>query len=300
VRTTRVVLFGLLGATVAAVVALIITSEVGKGPAHTFELVPQASATDAELRSDAGTMVTRLENLGYTTQAQVENGSIQVTMYGSEQQLRSGVVSSLMQGRLFVRPVECSAPLYDPNANRSAPVALKCEKQYAMTASALKVNTDTGRTTTIPPQPNLAAVPSSVPSAEPEGDTVIVPAGPNSGFAGKRLVLGPASLSNSAISSAQASVASGAKWSVDVTLTSDSSDAYDVLTEDQFHALVAYEVDGTVVSAPVIEPTLKSYGDLGATFEIQAAFTKSEAVALANSLTSPLAVPLRLSGSDGS
>jgi hypothetical protein len=289
-------LFGLLGATVIAVVALIITSNIGKGPAHTFELVPQGSSTDAELRSDAGTMVTRLENLGYTTQAQVEDGSIQVTMYGSEQQLRKAVMSSLMQGRLYVGPVECAAPMYDPNSSHTAPVALKCEKQYAMSASALKVNTDTGRTATIPPQPDLAAVPSSNPAAEPTGEAVIVPAGPSSGFAGKRLVLGPASFGNSAIESAQASLLSGSQWAIDVTLTSSSADAYELLTEDQFHALIGYDIDGTVVSAPVIEPTLSSYAQLGDTFQIQAGFTKSEAVDLANSLTSPLAVPIQLSG----
>jgi SecDF, P1 head subdomain len=297
VRLTRHVLFGLLGATVLAVVALIITSNVEKGPAHNFELVPQGSATDAELRSDAGTMVRRVESLGFTAQALVRDGQILLTMYGSEPQLRSAVVSSLMQGRVYLRPVECAAPIYAPNADGQAPVALRCDAYHTLSAATLKVNTKTGTVgATIPPQPDLAAVPSVSAAAEPEGATVIVPAGPNSGFGGERLVLGPASLGNSGIASAQANQPSGSEWEVDLTLTSSGTNSVDVLTEDQFHAFVAFEVDANALSAQLIEPTESSYSALGGSFQVAGGFTKSEAVSLADDITSPLVVPLRLSG----
>ena len=296
-RLTRWVLFGLLAATVIAVVALYITSNIGKGPPHTFRLVPQAAATEAELRSDAGTMVTRLQNLGYTTEAEVGNGSIEVTMFGSEPELRSAVVSSLVQGRLYVRPVECAAPPYDPRASQSAPVPLECAERYVMSAGVLEVDTRTGLARVrVQPQPDLSAVPSASVSNEPRGERVLVPTGPGSGFSGKRLVLGPASLDNSDIASAQASDSPHSGWIVDLTLTTDGENAYDVLSEDQFHAYIAFEVDATAVSVPLTLPTQADDTPAGDTVEMAGDFDKTEAVALANALTSPLAVPLELTG----
>ena len=49
-RAIKIMLFSVLAATIAAVVALIITSNVERGPAHTFRLVPTVSATQLAAR----------------------------------------------------------------------------------------------------------------------------------------------------------------------------------------------------------------------------------------------------------
>ena len=52
-------LFSVLAATLAATVALFITSNVERGTAHTFRLVPLQTATNSQLDSDAAALVRR-------------------------------------------------------------------------------------------------------------------------------------------------------------------------------------------------------------------------------------------------
>ena len=55
-RTTRYVLFGILAATVVAVIAPIITSNVEQGPTNTYEVVTDQPAPQSDLRTDAAAL----------------------------------------------------------------------------------------------------------------------------------------------------------------------------------------------------------------------------------------------------
>jgi preprotein translocase subunit SecD len=171
-----------------------------------------------------------------------------------------------------------------------------CTPAYSLTAGRLKVDTKTGKPTAlVGADPDLAAVASTPLATETGSQPALVQAGDNSGFGGKRLLVGPSAFDNSGIASAS-DQRDGSVWTVDLTLTTKSSKAYDALAQRQFHAYIAIELDGTVVETSLVEPTSATYMTFGGTFEISASFTKSEAVTLADNVTSPLAVPVSLKG----
>ena len=296
-RTTRIVLFCLLGATVAGTIALAIYSNVTRGPAVTFDLVPSGHATAAQLDADGAAMVRRLQSLGYTTAgAKVSDNSVLVTMYGSAPKLRTALEGALPAAQLRVRPAQCAAPPFGGSGVESqvASTPLQCGSGYLLTAAALRVDVSTGAPTrTVPADPRLASRASTSELQDLPDDTVLLPTGSASGFAGGRLVAGPARLTNADVVSASASHRSG-QWTLDIDLTSAGSTRYDALCRRQFHAYVAVDIDGSVVSAPLIEPTSSTFHSLGGTLEIAADFTESEVLALADDLTSPLPAPLEL------
>jgi hypothetical protein len=295
-RATRYVLFGILAATIAAVIALIITSNVERGPTNTYELVTDQPASQSDLRTDAAAIVRRLEGIGYSTaQAQVVGGSIQVVLYGSAAATRSALLAAIAQDRIYVRPVECAAPEVGPRGpgtSESAPMS--CAPAYLITAAVLKVDTKTGIPTEyIGADPSLAGVVTTAAANETGSQPALLRAGEHSGFGGERLLVGPSAFGNSGIASAS-DQQDGSVWTVDLSLVKKASQAYDVLAQRQFHAYIAVELDGTVVETSLVQPTSTTYATFGGTFEISASLTKSQAVMLADNVTSPLTVPLSL------
>jgi preprotein translocase subunit SecD len=83
---------------------------------------------------------------------------------------------------------------------------------------------------------------------------------------------------------------------LDLELTTAGAKKYNALAKSQFHAYMAVDIDGTIISAPIIEPISDSFASLGSKIEVAAGFTKSQAVDLADDLTSPLVIPLKLAG----
>jgi len=289
-------LFSLLGATVVAVVALFITSSVERGPGPRFRLVPTATATRSQLVSDAAALVRRLQSLGYSySQSAIDGDAISLTLYGSESKVDDALRGAISQARFEVRPVECAAPAY--SSRGPARQASGCAVEYLLSASALRVDPHTGKLGSDPgPDPSMATAPSTSAASDVQAAPAIYPAGPASGFAGERLILGPARVANGSIASAGASEVDSA-WVVDVTLTTAGSKDLDAVAEQQFHAYMAVCVDGTVQSASIVEATSTSFSSLGGQIQLRAGLTRSEAIDLADDLTSPLAVPLEVTGS---
>jgi hypothetical protein len=295
-KAVRIMLFSLLAATVAGVVALIVTSNVERGPALSFHLVPERSATSSELRTDAAAMVRRLQDTGYSdTQAQVTGNSIEVTMYGSAPKLRSALSGALAPALVQLRPVSCAAPQANSGlASGLAPARLVCAAPYRVTASALQVDITTGRPTRqIGPDPDLAAYPTTGSNQDSATAVVLLGAGADSGFSGERLVCGPAGVTNTDFASASAASSAG-NWVVLLGLTVNGVKGYDALARRQFHAYIGIDVDGTVVSASITEPKSASFTAPSGEVQIRGGFTRSQALNLANDLASPLAVPLEL------
>ncbi|MFZ0665895.1 MAG: hypothetical protein WAM97_09070 [Acidimicrobiales bacterium] len=297
-KGTRLLLFCILAATIIGSGVLVITSYTGRGAKNTYDLVATRSATPEQIDTDAAAMVNRINQLGYRdTQATVNGQIIALTVYGNPTQARRAVVGSLDAGRLLVRPVICQAPLYvlekQPVATHQA---LECGSQYVLSAKALDVDTATGKARgTITPDPVLATVSTTASEADNEDARVLLPTGDVSGYSGTRLVCGPSRLDDADISSVDA-VKDGSGWGLQVSLTSTGSKDFDEVAYAQFHALVANDLDGTVISAPITEPTQSSFQSFNGQFEISAGYTRTQAVQLANDITSPLAVPLQIAG----
>ncbi len=305
-RAVKIMLFSVLGATIVAVVALIIASNLERGPAHTFRLVPIGSATNEQLVSDAAALVRRLQSLGYSdTQSQVVGDSISLTLYGSGPQVNDALKGTIAEARFEVRPVECATPLFAPgppgvikrgSPPGTAPTAT-CRARYLLSASSLQVNPDTGiPKNSVGPDPSFIATPNTPGASDVQSEIAIFPAGPASGFSGERLFLGPVQLGNDAIASAGTSKTAN-DWIVEITFTTATAKKLDLVAKKQFHAYIAICVDGTVVSAPIVEPISASFSSLGGKLQLSAGLTKSEALDLADDLTSPLSVPLKVASS---
>ena len=80
-------------------------------------------------------------------------------------------------------------------------------------------------------------------------------------------------------------------WAVAYTVTQESH--YDRATRADFHRYMALDLDGSVLSAPIVEPTQNTFASFEGRGEVSGAFTKKTAGELAALLTSgPLQVPL--------
>ena len=296
-KTTRIVLFSLLAATVLAGVALYLVSSVGKGPANSFTLAPTRAATATQLDSDAAAVVRRLQSDGYPqTQASVLGRLVHVTVYGQRTQVEKALDDALTPGVFYLRPLECVGPPYKvATSATSPPPSPSCDSSYLLSAKSLAVDTKTRKPTgAIVADPGLANVASTRASNDTSSKTVLLATTPVSGLSQYRVVAGPAGLTGEDISSVTVS-RSGALWNMDVSFDSDGSTRLDDLAEKQFHAYVAVDIDAKVVSALLIEPASTYFTSFGGTVSFKMDLdSRAQAVSLADALTSPLAVPLKV------
>ncbi|HMK63996.1 MAG TPA: protein translocase subunit SecD [Acidimicrobiales bacterium] len=201
---------------------------------------------------------------------------------------------------MLFRPVLCYAPPYTAPKSGSPPTTPppNCSSsQYDLTAANLNVNTSTGQpSSSVGADPTLASYPNS--SADYDDShlngTVILPASAGSGQAGTRFLLGPVGLAGSQVASAQAALgSSGTGWVVNLTLKGAGSSAWDRLADQQFHAYIAIDLDGQVISAPLTQPSQATFSSFGGKVQISGNFTQSSAQTLALDLNYG-ALPVRL------
>jgi hypothetical protein len=180
---------------------------------------------------------------------------------------------------LSLRPVLCYAPpvaLPHGGSPSTGPLPA-CSPSSQLTAANLQVTPDTGNVngytanTAVPADPAFATYASTSPSGNQEGTTVLLPG--ISGLGTNRYVLGPAGLQ----------LVDG-QWSVDVTLTGQGSAAWDVLAHQQFHQIVGVDIDGTVISAPIIQPTHSSFSSFDGQMQISGGFPEAQALAIAQAV----------------
>lgn len=169
-------------------------------------LVPEGHASTEQLDSASGVLLRRLQLLGdQGAEAEVSGGSILLTTSGEVQKLRSGLSLLVSPGELLFRPVLCAVPAYSPrviggkSATAPGPLPTACPPQYQLTAANLNVNTDTGQPqNSVAPWPALANFPSTPLANDDPADTVLLRTAADSGFAGERLLLGPAQVDDAA------------------------------------------------------------------------------------------------------
>jgi hypothetical protein len=302
VRTSRIVLFSLFGATVLAGIGLYVASTVGRGPAHNFVLTPTYHATSTQLDADAAAMVRRLQSNGFpATQASVSGSSMRLTIYGQTAQVTEALDHALTPGVFYIRPVLCVARMYiassSPSSNQTGVANPTCDPSYLLKASELAVDTKTGKPTgKIVPDPALTGDSDTPPRADSASATVLLSVASTSDLSQYRIVAGPAAVTGDDISSVAVS-RSGDLWEVDVELKSTGSTELDDLAQRQFHAYIAIDIDQKVVSAQLIDKTDAYFGSLNGTISFDMPFnSRPEAVGFADALTAPLAVPLKVAG----
>jgi len=185
---------------------------------------------------------------------------------------------------LSFRPVLCEAPplsLAAGQAPTGGPLP-SCSPASQLTAANLDVNTLTGETTANPPPDAQFSSYASTPvGGAGAGGPVLLPGAPDQAAA--RFVLGPAAVTQQAVTSARAVEVDG-QWAVDLTLSPTGSAAWDGLTQQQFHALIGVVVNGTVISTPITQPTQSGFSTFGGQVQLSGNFTEAQAKALAAGL----------------
>jgi len=282
------------------------TQPLSGTPAGTLNAVftPATPVSSAILEEAAATMAARLHAVGDTdARATVDGGSIDIAspkFAGVQMQL----IGSM--GSFSVRPVLCGAPAQTPTqpatsdttgTTEPATSSPACEAQYETTASNLNVNTTTGQPATIGPDPVFAPTPSTPTQDDQPAAAVLLPADPVAGAQQyPRFVLGAAQLGNSDIGSAQARFDQAIDgWLIDVTLTPSGTTAWNAMALQNFHQYVAFDLDGQVLSAPLIEPNQTTFASFGGEMEISGTFTATTAKTIAAVLgNGPLPVPFTL------
>jgi hypothetical protein len=170
---------------------------------------------------------------------------------------------------LYFRPVDCTIPSYKPLANNTPPArpsATVCSDPFAV------------------------GVPTTAPSADSAGATVILP-----DYAGiSRFVLGPAALNQSAIANTSVIKERSGGYAVRLTFTRTGATALDAMAAQRYQnsrshpgggpypysSSEAVELDGVVVWNPVIEvPSLNGTVLIGGSFG--GPFTEKQAKDLA-------------------
>ncbi|HUY65580.1 MAG TPA: protein translocase subunit SecD [Acidimicrobiales bacterium] len=253
------------------------------------------SVNSAEL----DTIVTILNNrvntgtTGATVDSQGKN-QISVSIPGAKnsQQILKTLGNT---GQLFFRPALCYAPsltVAKGQTPNTGPLPTACAPTSALSAGNLKVNTSSGQATaTPPPDPQFAPYPTTTSENDAVHSVVLLP-GTGAAAVNGRYVLGPAGLSGTGVHSATAQLQTG-QWVVNMQLNGQGSSAWDTLAAQQFHAIIAIDLDGQVISAPITQPSQQSPTGFGGQVQISGNFTEDQAKALATDLNFG-ALPVKL------
>jgi preprotein translocase subunit SecD len=217
--------------------------------------------------------------------------------------------------RMYFRPVLCFAyPQSVPKGSktkelpRGVETIPTCSPSSSLSAANLAVtpnNSVQGYSTnlgSIPPDSQFAAYAST--SVQKPGyptSTVLLPGLAGScGSSTLRCALGPAQMTGHSISSATATQNQTGAWVVDYTLNGAAGSAlWDKVAGQNFHQLLGIELDGTVYSAPIIQPTQSAFSSFQGRGEISGGLTQQDAQNLAQAMNyGALPVTLRAATSE--
>lgn len=199
---------------------------------------------------------------------------------------------------VLFRPVLCAVPPYDKFVKGAQPVlsAASCGPS-SLNPSTMGVTPSKGSPggyTYQSPQPAiiLEGERTTKPSHDVSSKVVLLSGLPGSSVyartpasKGIRYVLGPAVMTSRAIASATA-VKTGGLWVVDWTTTPSGSALWDRVARASFHELLALDVGGVVVSAPIIEPTQVAFTSFKGHGQVSGDWSQSEATSIAAAMQS--------------
>jgi preprotein translocase subunit SecD len=236
------------------------------------------------LAKTAAILETRARALGATgATATVVDGVIVVKVPTTA---ATAALSAALQepGTFFFRQVVCGAPSYTPpmpGATRYL-VPPTCAAAYRYPTMARPPAA--GATFTTPSaDPIYAAYPTTPASLDATSATDNVILRADSGAPGSRFVLGPALATGSIIDRCRVAQDRTTDASVVLCiLTPSGSSQFNMMANRHFGQMIAEDLDGVVLAAPIIEAT-----NFGGTFQVSSNFTRPAATAIAAELNAP-------------
>src|SRR5580658_3840247 len=263
--------------------SLAATLSLGWGPKLGLDLAgglsvvykPTTHATTSDMQEVVTILTNRVDGLGVSGATVNLQGKDVVVSVPGVTHARQVLKAVGQTAQLLFRPVLCEATVgtHLKSYGKSLPA---CGAQYATTAANLDVNTSTGNPIEIPPDPAFTNFKSTQPLYDNPKKEVLLP---QLGDSAVRYVLGPSQLTGKAVKSAVAQQNQVGAWVVNYTLTSTGSPEWDKVADENFHALVAIELDGVVQSAPIIQPTQSTFTSFAGQGEISGGSTFTEAYA---------------------
>lgn len=245
-----------------------------------------------QLNTTVNILNSRVDALGASgaTVASQSNNEIAVSIPGAKNV--NQILATLGNtAQLFFRPVLCNALPYSVAKGKTASTGAlpQCSASSALTEANIGITpanaNNNGNLSRIPPDTAFTTYKSTSSSQDAKGATVLLPGSTGSGSSTLRYVLGPSTVTGTAVKSALAQVQSGTgQWTVNIQLTGPGGTAFDTLAQAQFHALIAMDLDGQVISAPVTQPSNPSFTSFGGQVQISGSFTETQAKNLATEL----------------
>ncbi len=261
---------------------------------------PQGNPSQADLKQTVVILTNRVDALGVSgAQVQTQGTDIVVTVPGVKN-ARSVLATVGQTAQLLFRPALCYAPPFvGSKSKKAAPAGTtlpQCGSAYALSAANLAITPSSASVSgynanNVGPDPALAAYRSTASYSDDKASTVLLP--DLSGSGSVRYLLGPAQLTGQAVKTAQASQDQTGAWVVNYTLTSTGSAEWDKVAQQNFHQIIAIDLDGQVVSAPLIQPGQSTFSSFSGTGQISGSLTQSQAQDLARALQFG-ALPVRL------
>jgi preprotein translocase subunit SecD len=254
---------------------------------------PAHRISQSDLNQTVDILTNRVDGLGVSgASVGTQGGDIVVQVPGIKngRQLLKTIGET---AQLYFRPALCGAPAFVGGSAKSAkPAKAKlpsCTTTSALTKTNLDVTTgsSTGTSTanytskTPAEDQALADYRSTAPTKDRPTKTVLLPV-VNSG-AGQypRYLLAPSQLTGHAVATALAQQTQLGKWVVNYTLTAKGTPKWETLAKNNFHQIVAIELDGRVYSAPLIQPGQSAFSSFQGKGEISGNLSETQAKTLA-------------------
>jgi hypothetical protein len=262
-------------------------------PAGAVVLHVGPGVSERELRADATIMRNRLAILG-DRRAHVSISGNSLVVSGGPAQLSDPTSALIASPSLLVRPVLCLSGPYRAVSPSSA-VNLPSTCAGTPYAIAPTIPNSTGYSENSPVHdPALAGYPSTAPALDaqnPDGVALL----PVAGTTELRYLVGPTALTlSSKVASAQV-VQEHGNWIVRIQLDPQAAAQWDQIARTYFHLQIAVDLNGSVVTAPLIEPDQTSYSSFNSQIELSGSQSKVSAEVMAAALESgPLPIPLEL------
>ncbi|HXX91468.1 MAG TPA: protein translocase subunit SecD [Acidimicrobiales bacterium] len=298
---TLLVTVGLAAVVLVACLAAGWSPKLGLDLAGGAEVIyqPAHPISSGEMNTTVSIITNRVNALGAsgaTVQSQGNNVVVQLPGVKNPNAIIAAIGRT---AQLYFRPVLCLAGPYTGTTTlgNTGPLP-QCGAQYQTTAANLNVQPNSAASAgytsnNIGPDPQFSAFRATTPDGDLADRTVLLVSIPSSGGASQRYVCGPAQLTGTSVASAQAVFLQSGEWAVEYTLTANGAARWDQVAQQNFHAMVAIDLDAQVQSAPIIQPTQSTFSSFQGKGQISGNFTEAGAKNLALALNYG-ALPVRL------
>jgi preprotein translocase subunit SecD len=246
-----------------------------------YKPVSKTPVSNSTLQTVVNIMTSRVDALGVAQpNISTQGGDVVVQIPGVSDPNK--VLKTLgTTAQLFFRPVLCGAPAYAPPTGKNGkPIAQPykvppaCPSPYAYTSQYYD---SAAQQYAVPPadaaDPSLATYPNTPANqdANYKNQNIILNVGNAGGFA-PRYVLGPVLATGEIIKSAYPQLSQTGQWDVVFNLTSAGNQKFNQIASRYYQQLVANDLDGTIVSAPVYQSSsFPGSGQISGNFTQQSA-----------------------------